>query len=50
MGEAATARISGFAAGSGVAIAASRVATRSTLPSTASAGRPKAIAAIAPAV
>ena len=43
-------RSSGFAAGSGVSTAKSRAITRSTLPSTTTAGRSKAIAAIAAAV
>ena len=45
-----TSWIAGFASGSGVSIARSRVITRSTLPSTTAAGRSKAIAAIAAAV
>ena len=48
--EPASARSSGFAAGSGVSTAKSRATTRSTLPSTTLVGRSKAIAAIAAAV
>ena len=46
----ASARIAGFAFGSGVSTRNSRETTRSTLPSTAAAGRSNAIAAIAAAV
>ena len=44
---AASSRISGFAAGSGVSMAKRRAMTRSTLPSTTATGSSKAIAAIA---
>jgi hypothetical protein len=47
---AASARSRGFAAGSGVATQKSRATTRSTLPSTTTAGRSNAIAATAAAV
>ena len=46
----ASALISDFAAGSGVVTANRRATTRSILPSTGVAGRPKAIAAMAAAV